>query len=371
MTKRMIIMLLLVGMVFAAIIGYQMFSARMMKKYLASQGRPAATVTTMKAQRQSWQPQLHAIGTLRAIEGVEVSAEIAGVVKQIHFRSGDWVKQGDLLLEIDSIGDVARLQSLRANRKLAEINLGRDQSQFAIHAVSKSQLDAARAALTSSRALEAQQQDVVDKKHIRAPFAGRLGISEVNLGQFLKPAQNIVSLQNIRTLFVDFNLPQKYIGQLHAGQSFLITSNAHAQGNRGQISAIDTVVNRNTRNLLVEGMIDNANGGLLPGMFVNVALDVGSAQQQLTLPQTAVSYNAYGSTVFVVQQKKGREKPTAQQVFVKTGDRRGDQITVLSGIHQGDIVVTSGQMKLKNGTPLIINNKTLPANDAAPTPQES
>ncbi|MDX8412453.1 MAG: efflux RND transporter periplasmic adaptor subunit [Mariprofundales bacterium] len=364
-------MLLLVGILFAAIVGYQMFVASMMKKYLSSQGSPPATVSTMKVEKQPWQPQLRAIGTLRAIEGVDVSAEIAGIVKKIHFKSGDIVKQGDLLLELDSIGDAAQLQSRRASRKLAEINLRRDKAQFRIHAVSKSQLDAAQAELTSRRALEAQQQDILNKKQIRAPFAGRLGISVVNLGQFLNPAQKIVSLQNTHALLVDFNLPQKHTGQLHTGQGFSIIGNAHTAAIHGTVSALDTVVNRNTRNLLVEGVIDNANGALLPGMFVNVALDIGAVEQQLTLPQTAVSYNAYGSTVFVVRQKKGGGKPVAQQVFVTTGDKRGDQIAILAGINQGDTVVTSGQIKLKNGTPLIINNAILPANDAAPTPQES
>ncbi len=371
MTKRMIIMLLLISIISAAIVGYQMFVASMMKKYLASHGSPPATVTTMKVQRQQWQPQLRAIGTLRAIEGVDVSAEIAGIVKKIHFKSGDQVKKGALLLELDSIGDAARLQSLRASRKLAEINLRRDKAQFHIHAVSKSQLDAAKAELASKQALEAQQQDILDKKQIRAPFAGRLGISTVNPGQFLSPAQKIVSLQNTRTLLVDFNLPQKYTAQLHAGQAFHLMSNAHPTAIDGTVSALDTVVNHNSRNLLVEGVIDNRNGALMPGMFVNVSIDIGRPQQLLTLPQTAVSYNAYGSTLFVVHQKKGADKPVAQQVFVTTGDKRGDQIAILDGIEPGDTVVTSGQIKLKNGTPLIINNQTLPANDAAPTPQES
>jgi len=378
--KRMVIMLLLVGTGFAALIGYRIFSAKMMHQYLASQGRPAATVTTMKAVRLPWQPQLRAIGTLRAIQGVSVSAEIAGIVKKIHFHSGDRVKQGDLLVELDSVGDAALLRSLRASRKLAEITLQRDRAQFKIHAVSRSQLDAAQAALTSSKALEAQQQDVVDNKQIRAPFSGQLGIRKINLGQFLTPAEQIVSLQNIHTLFVDFNLPQQHRRRIKVGQSVRVTSNAVSHVVSGKVSAIDTVVNRDTRNLLVEAVVANADGGLLPGMFVHVALNIGAPTQQITLPQTAVSYHAYGSTVFVVRQAKGKEeggggeKPAsgqvAEQLFVTTGATRGDQIAILSGVAEGDTVVTSGQIKLKNGTPLKVNNAILPTNNPAPTPQE-
>jgi len=375
MSKRMIIMLVIVGAVFAAIIGYQMFVASMMKQFLASNAQPPATVTAMQVKRELWQSQLGAVGTLRAIQGVEISAEIAGIVKKVHFKSGDEVNKGDLLLELNSAEEAAQLQSLQANRKLAEINLDRDKRQFAVHAISKSKLDATQAELTSRIAQEAQQQAIIDKKRIRAPFAGRLGITRVNPGQYLNVAERIVALQNNRALYIDFNLPQKYVGQIRQGQVMTVVDAQNSDlAISGTVSTINSVVDNATRNVQVEGLIDNSSGRLLPGMFVNVKVDSGAPQKLLTLPQTAISYNAYGSTLFVAKEvqgdQEGKSQLVAQQVFVKTGDKRGDQVVILEGLEEGDTVVTSGQLKLKNGTPLIINNAVQPANDAAPKPQE-
>ena len=377
MSKRMTIMLGIVGTVFSAIIGYQMFVASMIKQSLASNAQPPATVTVMQVKRELWQPQLGAVGTLRAIQGIEISAEISGIVKKIHFESGDEVKQGDLLLELNSAEETAHLQSLQAIRKLAEINLKRDQQQFKVLAISKAQLDASQADLTSKQAQEAQQQAIIGKKRIRAPFPGRLGITQVNPGQYLNTAERIVSLQNNRALYIDFSMPQKYVGVLKKGQEINVYgSRKSAQTISGSITTINSVVDRSTRNVQIEGLIDNGDGILLPGMFVNVKIDTGAPQQLLTLPQTAISYNAYGSTLFIGKEKKdakqegAKPKLVAQQVFVKTGDKRGDQVSILEGLKEGDTVVTSGQLKLKNGTPLIINNEVLPANQAAPKPQE-
>ncbi len=381
MSKRMIIMLAVVGTVFAAIVGYQMFVASMMKQYLASNAQPPATVTAMKVKPQLWQPQLAAVGTLRAVQGVQITAETSGIVKKIHFKSGDEVIQGALLLELNSAEETAQLQSLQASRKLAEINFARDKQQFVIHAISKAQLDASQAELTGKRAQEAQQQAVLDKKSIRAPFSGRLGITHINPGQYLNVAEAIVSLQNNRALYIDFNLPQKFVGSIKPGQKISVYgSKASELAIGGQITTINSVVEKTTRNVLVEGKIDNANGALLAGMFAHVKIDAGEPQMQLTLPQTAISYNAYGSTLFIAKAEKNEAaadvptdapvKQVAQQVFVKTGDKRGDQVAILGGLEEGDTVVTSGQLKLKNGTPLIINNVVLPANEAAPKPQE-
>jgi len=377
MRKRMIIMLAIVGFVFAAIIGYQMFVASMMKQFLSSNAQPPATVTAMQVTEQLWQPQLSAVGSLRAVQGVEISAEIAGIVKKLHFKSGEEVKKGDLLLELNSAEELAQLESLRASRKLAEINFKRDQRQYKVHAISKAQLDASEAELSSKRAQQAQQQAIINKKRILAPFAGRLGVSTVNPGQYLNPADKIVSLQNIRALYVDFNMPQKHVEKLKQGQNInILLQQSHATPVNGEITTINNVVDQSTRNVRVEGLIDNAEGRLLPGMFVNIKIDTGDSQKLLTLPQTAISFNAYGSTLFVAREAAGaadaEEKalPVAQQLFVKTGDKRGDQVAILEGLKPGEMVVTSVQLKLKNGTPLIINNQVVPANDAAPKPQE-
>jgi len=272
---------------------------------------------------------------------------------------------------------LAQLKALVATRTLAEINYKRDQRQFKANAISQAQLDASKAELTSRQAQEAQQQAMIDKKRIRAPFSGRLGVTTVNQGQYLNPADKIVSLQNISSLYVDYNMPQKHVEELSQGQNINVFVKSSKKGMvNGKISTINNKVDQSTRNVRVEGLIDNADESLLPGMFVNVKIDTGAAQHLLTLPQTAISFNAYGSTLFVVKEAEtdgeaGKNAlPTAQQLFVKTGTKRGDQVAILEGLKLGDMVVTSGQLKLKNGTPLIINNSVLPTNDAAPQPQE-
>ncbi|OIO68818.1 MAG: efflux transporter periplasmic adaptor subunit [Zetaproteobacteria bacterium CG1_02_49_23] len=374
MFKRMLIMLMIVGAIFGAIRGFQMFVAGEMKKYLAANGQPPATVTAVEVKRELWQQQLTAVGNLRAVQGVDISSEISGMVKKVYFQSGDSVKKGDLLVELNSDEELAQLQSLQASRKLAEITLGRDRQQLKVHAISQAQLDASQAALTNAQAQALRQQAVIDKKSIRAPFDGRLGVSRINEGQFINPAEAIVSLQNSQSLYVDFNLPQKHVAELKVGQSISVYSTQEKDIRiDGFISAINAKVDSNTRNVLVEGKIDNQGGTLLPGMFVNVSIHIGEPKSWLTLPQTAISYNAYGSTLFIATKEKDSAtdaKSVAQQVFVKTGDKRGDQVAVLEGLSEGDMVVTSGQLKLKNGTPLIINNSVLPANEAAPKPQE-
>lgn len=373
MTKRMIIMLISVGALFAAIIGYQMFVASMMKQFLSANAQPPATVTAMEVTQQAWQPQRSAVGTLRAVQGVEMSSEVAGIVKKIHFKSGDRVAAGALLVELDASEETAQLAALRASRKLAEINLKRNREQFEIQAISQAQLDTSEAELDRLNAEEARQLAAIDKKRIRAPFAGRLGVSTLNPGQFINPAEKIVSLQNRRALYVDFKLPQRELTGLKTGQEIYIDSDT-AVHRRGEISAINAAIDAATRNIALEGRLDNEDDMLLPGMFVRVSINMGPPEQRLTLPQTAVSYNPYGSTLFIAREETppqgGEAVLTAQQVFVKTGDRRGDQIAILEGVNEGDMVVTSGQMKLKNGTPLIIDNAITPANEIAPRPQE-
>ena len=373
MTKRMIIMLLSVGTLFAGIIGYQMFVASMMKKFLSANALPPATVTAMEVKREAWQPQLATVGTLRAVQGVDISSEVSGIVKAVHFKSGDWVEKGALLLELDASEEKAQLDALAASRRLAEINLKRNREQLAIKAISQAELDTSEAELNRLDAEVARQRAAVDKKRIKAPFSGRLGVTTINPGQYINPAEKIVSLQNREMLYVDFNLPQKSLTGLNKGQEIRINSDTGIQ-RQGEINAINAAVNTSTRNIMLEGVIENKDDALIPGMFVKVAINVGEPQQQLTLPQTAISYNPYGSTLFIAKKEKATDGDNpalvAHQVFVKTGSRRGDQVAILDGINEGDMIVTSGQMKLTNGTPLIIDNTVTPANEIAPQPQE-
>ena len=376
MAKRMIIMLICVGILLGALVGFNLFRAHMIKKFMASNAAPPATVTAAIAGYQTWQPQLAAVGSLRAVRGVDVTTEVAGLVREIAFNSGQEVKTGQVLVRLNDDSDRAQLASLQAAADLAETVYKRDKAQFDIQAIAKAQLDADAADLKSKRAQVDQQAALVVKKTIRAPFAGRVGITTVNPGQYLNPGDAIVTLQAIDPIYADFFLPQQQLGQLQVGQTIVVDTDAF--GNRtfdGKIRSINPRVDSTTRNVQIEATVDNSERKLLPGMYANVKIDAGSVQRYLTLPQTAITYNPYGATVFVVkpgEQKnaQGKIMPVAQQVFVTPGPTRGDQVAILKGISEGTQVVTSGQLKLKNGTPLVIDNRVLPADSPNPTPQE-
>ncbi|WP_028208946.1 efflux RND transporter periplasmic adaptor subunit [Paraburkholderia nodosa] len=376
MAKRMIIMLICVGILLGALVGFNLFRAHMIRKFMASNAAPAATVTAAIAGYQTWQPQLAAVGSLRAVRGVDVTTEVAGLVREIAFNSGQEVKAGQMLVRLNDDSDRAQLASLQAAADLAQTVYTRDKAQFDIQAIARAQLDADAADLKSKRAQVDQQAALVVKKTIRAPFAGRVGITTVNPGQYLNPGDAIVTLQAIDPIYADFFLPQQQLGQLQVGQTIVVDTDAF--GNRtfdGKIRSINPRVDSTTRNVQIEATVDNRERKLLPGMYANVKIDAGGAQRYLTLPQTAITYNPYGATVFVVkpgEQKnaQGKIMPVAQQVFVTPGPTRGDQVAILKGISEGTQVVTSGQLKLKNGTPLVIDNRVLPANSPNPTPQE-
>ncbi|QRX82046.1 efflux RND transporter periplasmic adaptor subunit [Glaciimonas sp. PAMC28666] len=387
MTKRMLIMLGAVVVLIALLaLGFFLH----IKKLIASapkQGAQTISATTIK--KVEWQPHLSSVGTMVAVRGVDVTTEIAGLVRTINFKSGDDVKAGQLLVQLNADSDIAQLRSLEANAELSASVLARDKQQFAVQAISQAQIDSDQADLKSKRALAAQQSATVDKKTIRAPFAGKLGITTVNPGQYLNPGDKIVTLQTIDPIYVDFFIPQKQLGGLLVGQVLNLTNDAYANtAFAGKVTAISSKVDPATRNVQVEATVANTKRQLLPGMFANVNVEVGGKKMYLTLPQTAITYNPYGSTVFVIKpaEKKPASKDSSaasnppnapkegdlvvQQVFVTTGETRGDQVAVLTGLEEGQRVVTSGQLKLKNGTAVVINNTVQPLDNPSPTPQE-
>ena len=391
MTKRMLIMIGGVVLV-VVLLGFGFFLH--IQKLIASSPKPyPQTVTATKVSSQDWQPTLAAVGSVVPVRGVDVTTEIAGLVREIHFKSGQDVKKGDILVELNADSDKAQLASLEAAADLSASVLKRDKAQFDAQAIAQAQLDADAADLKSKRALAAQQQAIIDKKTIRAPFSGKLGITTVNPGQYVNPGDKIVTLQTIDPIYVDFNLPQKQVGQLQVGQVVNVTSDGFAGVTfPGKITAISPKVDTATRNVVVEATLANPKRQLLPGMFANAAVEVGDKKHYLTLPQTAITYNPYGSTVFVVmtadeaaaaarEAASGASAATpakaasgpglvVQQAFVITGETRGDQVAILKGLKEGQQVVTSGQVKLKNGTSIVIDNSVLPANSPNPTPQE-
>ena len=373
MTKRMVIMLVVVGLLFGAIFGFQAFKAKMIKQFMANMKMPPATVTAMKAELQPWQPQLNAVGSLRAVHGVDVTTEIGGLVREVRFKSGDEAKAGQVLVQLNADADIGLLNSLEASAELARLVYTRDKEQFAIQAVSQAVLDGDAADLKSKEAQVAQQKAVVEKKTIRAMFDGRLGINAVNLGQYVNPGDKIVTLQSLDPIYVDFSLPQQYLSRLKMGQTITVTTDAiPGRTFDGKITAINPKVDPDTRNLQIEATIPNPKHDLLPGMYGSVTVQSGEVQQYLTLPQTAVTFNPYGESVYVIEEgAKGTDgKPvlTAKQTFVTVGETRGDQVAIVKGIKPGDMVATSGQLKLKNGSAVVINNAVQPSNEPAPKP---
>jgi membrane fusion protein (multidrug efflux system) len=374
MIKRMVIMLVAVGVLFGAIFGYHAMKSAMMKKSMASFRPPPATVTAIKAEYQSWQPELKSVGTLRAVRGVEVTSEVSGLVATVFCKSGADAEEGQVLVKLNADSDIARLRSLQAEAELAKTVYERDKKQFEVQAISKATLDSDASDLKNKRALVTEQAALVDKKTIRAPFAGRLGISTVNPGQYINPGDKIVTLQALDSIYADFYLPQQELSRVSLGQAVIATTDTYpGRTFAGRITTVDPKVDPSTRNVLIEATFTNPDHRLLPGMYASVQVKAGAQQRYLTLPQTAVTFNPYGETVFVVETVKGPEgKPvfTVRQSFVTTGPTRGDQIAILKGVKEGDVVVTSGQIKLKNGSSVVINNAVSPTNEAAPMPKD-
>ena len=374
--RRMTIMLCGVFLLLGLIFGFNQLKTFMIKYFIAGMGLPPATVSTMVVETTAWQPKLSSVGNVRAFRGVELSTEIGGLVQVVPIKSGMDVKEGELLIKLNDASDVAQLNSLKALADLAQVINERDRQQLEIQAISKNVFDTSKADAKSKQAQVEQQTALVAKKNLKAPFSGRVGIVMINPGQFVNPGDKLLTLQTLDPIFVDFNLPQSNAEQIQVGQEIVVTTDAFKDASfTGKISAVSPKVDANTRNIQIEAKLANPDKKILPGMFANVNIKLGEQVKMLTLPQTAVTYNPYGSTVFIAKptgkkDKQGKPALEAQQVFVTTGPTRGDQVAILKGVDEGATVVTSGQLKLKNGTPLIVNNKVLPANSPNPKPQE-
>jgi membrane fusion protein (multidrug efflux system) len=371
MKKRMTIMLVAVGIVLAGIFGFQALKAVMIKKFMSALSNPPQTVSTAKAVTSAWQPNIEAIGSLRAVNGADLSLEVSGVVDSISFNSGDDVAQGALLLKLRSDDDAAKLESLQATAELNQITYDRDQKQFKLQAVSQATLDTDDANLKNAKAQVAQQQAILDKKTLRAPFAGHLGIRAVDLGQYLGAGTVIVTLQALDPVFVDFFVPQQSMDQIRLGQTVTVKIDAFKdQSFTGKITAVNPRVDASSRNVQIRATLGNADHKLIPGMYATIDIATGAPKNYVTLPQTAITYNPYGDTVYIVDRKTdgtdGKPQLFARQNFVTTGPTRGDQVAVLKGINDGDEVVTAGQLKLHNGSPILIDNSIMPSADAAP-----
>ncbi|CAM5580705.1 membrane fusion protein (multidrug efflux system) [Aquamicrobium terrae] len=374
--KRMVIMLVAIGVILGGIFGFQAFKARMIASYLAGLKSPPQTVSTMTATTSSWHTALQSVGSFNAVEGANLSAQVPGIVQKIGFQDGQDVKKGDLLVQLLADQEIATLQQYQASAANAQITYDRDAKLLTTRIIPPSQLDADQATLKAAQAQVVAQQALIDQYAIRAPFDGRLGVRLVSLGQYLAAGTPVVTLQSLDPIQFDFTMPQQALSQIKVGQAVTATIDAYdGRSFDGKITAVSPLIDSQSRSLTVRASFANPDHRLLPGMFANVSITVGEPKDYVTLPQAAVTINPYGNVVYVVTDKgkgpDGKPQLVADQTFVTTGPTRGDQIAVLKGLTPGQVVVTSGQLKLSNGTPLVVNNAVQPSdnpNAAPPNP---
>ena len=370
--KRMIIMLVIAAVIVGGVVGFQQFKNTMIAKAIKGGANPPQTVSTTVARESTWQPTVEALGNLLASQEASLGAEVGGLVTAIHFDSGEKVRAGQPLVELNPAPLKAQLAQLEAQAALAELNLKRDEAQLKIRAISQAAVDNDTAALKSAQAQVAAQKALIAQKTIAAPFPGQLGIRQVNLGQYLAPGTAIVTLQKLDPMDVDFTVPQNQIDLIRIGmKASLQTSAAPGKTFEATVAAIEPQVDTDTRNLKVRARVPNPKGELLPGVFATLRITQGEPRQYVTLPNAAVAYNPYGATVFVVKDEgkgpDGKPKLVAEQRFVTPGPTRGDQVGILQGLKPGETVVTAGQLKLRNGSPVVVNNSVQPSDN--PNPQ--
>lgn len=362
-------MIIYVVVFFAIIFGIKIIMSLYGKtvEYLQLKHR-VVTVSATQAQQSSWQPTISAVGSSRTYQGVNVTTELGGMVTAIHFTPGQYVKKGDLLVQLDISTDIAQLNALRAQAEFAKITYERNLKQYKIGAISQETLAGDDAQYKATAADVVEQEATIAQKTICAPFSGKLGVSLVNLGQYIRPGDAIVNLQTLNPIWVDFYLPQQDLPEVKLGKVVTVTVDTYSgQKFTGKITTINPMVDADVRNFEVEATLPNSAQKILPGMFVNVNLNTGNASPYITLPQTAISFNPYGDVVFILK-KTGKtidKLPVwqANQSFVTVGETRGDQIAVVKGLQVGDMVVTSGQLKLMNGDMVVINNTLAPSSD--------
>jgi membrane fusion protein, multidrug efflux system len=334
------------------------------------------TVTTATVAEASWQPFLSSVGSLSAVQGVTVTAQLDGNITKIAFEPGSAVKAGDLILQQDVSSEEAQLHAAEAAEELTRLTVGRSRQLLSDSTISQSQYDGDDAAYKQAQAQAANIRAIVAKKTIRAPFTGRLGVRLVNLGQTLKAGDAIVSLQALNPIYADFYLPQQDLARIEQGTTIKISGESVPGGEvTGKITAINPSVDSDTRNVRAEATIDNPKEQLHPGMFVHVNVMLPEQQKVLIIPATAILYAPYGNSVFVVGETKdaatGKTAKTVRQQFVRLGDARGDFVAVTDGLKQGDVVVSSGPFKLRNGETVIVNNAEAPPAEVAPKPDNS
>ncbi len=380
--KRMILMLISALVVFGGVFGIKAMIGAQTNKFFDNMPQPAVAVSSANARIQAWSDDAEAVGTFVAVNGADVTTESGGVVRSIEFAAGQPVRAGAVLVRLNAANELATLRSLEAAARLAKVQADRWQKLGKDKLVS---LDEVQSRVTGAATAQAQvdaQRALIEQKTIRAPFSGVLGIRKVNLGQFVSPGDAIVSLQQLDPIYLDFSLPEQRIGQLVEGSMIRATVDAMpGVVFDGKVTAIEPLVDPNTRNFKAQATVQNPDGKLRPGSFAHVGFALGGERQVVVIPQTSVSFNPYGNAVFVIGKVKRKDgetdmqgkpltgdKLTVTQRFIKTGATRGDLIAVVDGLKPGEEIVTSGLLKLRNDAEVTINNSVQPAANAQPAP---
>lgn len=373
MKKRILIALIGLLVVIAILGGIKTFQIRAMidqgKKFVP----PPETVTTATVKTETWETALTAVGTLNAVQGVTVAAELTGKVVRIEFEPGSTVKKGDILLRQDTSSEEAQLPGVLGQVNLYVTNLERADQLFSKGLISRADRDIAVANAEQARAQAETIRAAIAKKTIKAPFSGRLGIRQVNLGQMLREGDPIVTLQSLDPIYVDFTLPQQQLPQIRHGLVVQVTGDALSGSTiNGRITAINPLIDIETRSIRVQGTISNSMEKLRPGMFVNVVVGLPSRQKVLTIPGPAVLYAPYGDSVFVIEEAKdGKSEKILRQQFVRLGEKRGDFVAVTTGIKEGETIVSTGVFKLRNGQSVVVDNKLAPDFQQSPKPENN
>lgn len=375
MNKRMIQMLAIVIVIIAVLgfIKFQQISAGIAAG--KSFQPPPEAVTTVVAASEQWASTLDAVGGIAATQGVMLSADLSGVVDRIAFESGQRVAKGQLLVALDTRQERAQLAAADAQRDLAKLSLDRARTLLAQQAIAQADFDQVAAQFKQADAAAAAVQAAIDRKTIRAPFAGVTGIRQVNLGQYVQSGDPIVPLQSVERAFVDFSVPQQDLAALRVGAVVHVSvDSSSADEVSGKVTAINPVVDSDTRNVQVQATVPNPGGRLRAGMYARVRVVLGRGSAVVALPATAINYAPYGNSVFIVEDIKGPDGKTyrgVRQQFVQLGRSLGDQVGVLTGVKPGQEVVTSGVFKLRPGAAVVVNNKVTPGNSPAPKPEDS
>jgi len=375
MKKRMIIMLIAVAVFLTALglVKYNQIQTAIAEG--ASYAPPPEAVTTIVAVQDQWQITLGAIGTVTAVQGVVVSADLPGLVASIEFDSGKRVRAGDVLVRLDTKQEKAQLAATEAQQRLTHLNLERMKVLQAERVAAQAEFDRAEAEAMQAEARVSEMRATIERKTIRAPFSGVLGIRQVNLGQYVNPGQAIVPLQSLDPVYVDFAVPQQEMPVVRVGADLdIAVEGVPGVAANGRITAVNSVVDQSTRNVNVQATFPNRDGKLRPGMFVQASVIVGESRPVVTLPASAIAYTPYGDFVFIVEDIKdpnGKTYRGVRQQFVKLGSARGDQVAIVDGVKTGEEVVTSGVFKLRSGAAVLVSNEIQPANDPTPDPEDN